>query len=463
MTSLIDFFNQLGIGGAKEPAAQPATTQPAAAPEAPIQPLPKVEAPVTSMQPIQDVQPYQVPKPVLVSKSTSNQSLDKASKADLTQSGINQTSSYNEQGNYIKALGSAQNQAKEQVNAQLGSPEQKSKEYQATVSDSKEKMKADMVELDSKISALKDTQFKDFWADKSTGTKIGMALAVGLGQYGAMMTGSKNVAWDIVQKAMDDDYRAQEANYNRQLKNIEASKLGMDQKQKLIDSATKDFETYQVARSYAVEQKAEEIMKKNGQQLTPALQEAYFKLQQDKEKNAQGLILAKADKMTNQVNSAIQQSQINPELANKMSTDPNTGIGKYNKAIDDYQTVQNFKKSGNYNASVIKLVADGLKQGSYDPSKFDPTTRSLVEKLKDQGEKALGDGEQQKIVKSAEKFFEENAKQSYNDVKNQIPMFKSLGMQHTVGQNPDIYVRSLPKGLSNSMTDLSQSGLKKAP
>lgn len=468
LSELFDSFNAAALKGAGSPGAKP--VDPLAQPVQPMQSaqpqqLPKVAAPIQPMQSAQPVsQPYIRPSPVPVSSSKSTQSIDTVSRGELATSGQRQDAAYNEQVKYIEDLGAAQGEAKDQVNQEMGSPEQKVKDYQDSVSDAKDQMKADMVELDTKIQDLKSSEFKDFWADKSTGTKIAMALAVGLGQYGAMMTGSKNVAWDIVQKAMDDDYRMQEANFNRKLKNIEVSKLGIDQKQKLIDIAHKDFDTYQVARSYAVEQKAEKIMRDNGQELSPALQDAYQKIQQDKEKNAQGLISAKANKIINQTNSAIPQSQITPDLANKMSTDANSSLGKYNKSVDDYQQMQNFRKSGNYNASVIQLIATGLKQNSYNPNQFDTTTRSLFEKWRDSGfTKQLGKGEEQIIVKAAEKYFEESVKSSYDEVKSQIPMFKSLASQHTAGQNSELYVKPLPRDLLNKTQDLSKSGLKKAP
>lgn len=64
-------------------------------------------------------------------------------------------------------------------------------------------------------AAKKNFQFKDYWSDKSTARRIGSAIAVAFGAYGAAMTHSQNYALEILNKDMDDDHRNQVDRLNK--------------------------------------------------------------------------------------------------------------------------------------------------------------------------------------------------------------------------------------------------------
>lgn len=59
--------------------------------------------------------------------------------------------------------------------------------------------------------AIKDFQFHDFWDGKSGARRVGSALSVALGAYGAGLTKTANFALQILEKEMDDDHRNQVA------------------------------------------------------------------------------------------------------------------------------------------------------------------------------------------------------------------------------------------------------------
>ena len=458
------------LGGAKPVSPSETTTQPAEPPvAAPVanepKPLPNQPTPTTSPISNEPAVNFQQPQIVPLQETDSTQGIKEGDKKLLQDSINRQNAAYQNQIKYVKNLGELNKTASSEADKSLGTQQEKAQQYADIVNTNREKLQNDLREMDSQVEKLKATQFKDFWADKSTAGKIGMAIAVGLGQYAATMTGTQNMSWNILQKAMDDDFRLQQANYDKQLKNIQELRIGMDQKQKLIDAATKDFEVYKVARANYIEDSINKTLQQQGK-LTPALQEMLHKAQIAKEAAYQQSMMGLVEKYTNQTVSAIPQQPIDHKQAMSDVSNEKTPIGQYNKAIQDYNQMKDFKKSGNYNASVIKLVADGLKQGSYEPSKFDPTTRSAIEKLRDLGEKQLNSGERQQVVKAAEKYFNEAAKSAYNNVKYQLPVYWKASMQTSaqMGQNPvrNMYVPEVPQEILNQSADLSKTGMTKA-
>lgn len=62
--------------------------------------------------------------------------------------------------------------------------------------------------------AAKNMPGKDFWADRSTESKIGAAISIGLGAVGAAMTGGENQALKIINNAIDTDMKRQVERYS---------------------------------------------------------------------------------------------------------------------------------------------------------------------------------------------------------------------------------------------------------
>jgi hypothetical protein len=257
----------------------------------------------------------------------------------------------------------------------------------------------------------------------------------------------------------------QQANYDKQLKNIEMLRLGASQKEKLIDAATKDFEVYKVARAAFVEDKINQTMKSQGKG-TDALEDILIKTKQAKEAAFQSGMDKLMQKRVTNVQSAVPQRPINHEVAEKQRADKTSLLFKYNTAQDAYSTMLNFKNSGNYNAIVIDLVAKGLDQGSFDPIKFDPTVRSMFTKVGDKWKLAIGKGDEQELVKAAAKYFEEEAKSTYKEFKAQLPMYQRLSLETSINQGDagilDLYARRAHKNILDMSQDLSTKGLKKA-
>jgi hypothetical protein len=74
-----------------------------------------------------------------------------------------------------------------------------------------------IAEREAQYEAFKKIEFKDYWADKSTGNKILAAIAISLGGVGQALTGAKNnAALDVVQNAINLDFETQTAAASKQ-------------------------------------------------------------------------------------------------------------------------------------------------------------------------------------------------------------------------------------------------------
>jgi hypothetical protein len=65
------------------------------------------------------------------------------------------------------------------------------------------------------------TQIKSYWADKNTGQKIGLALAAGLGAFGAALARSPNYAQQIIDNAVAMDLNQQQMNIAKKRQTLE--------------------------------------------------------------------------------------------------------------------------------------------------------------------------------------------------------------------------------------------------
>jgi len=455
---------------AAEPSAAPAAEPSAAPAAAPVsnepKPLPNQSMPtnIQSGTSVDNNPTVDLTKLIPLQTTVTDQTIAQGDKELLQDSLNKQNTAYDNQIAYIQNLGKLTKKASDEADKSLGTQQDAAKKYEETITTNREKLQADLREMDSQLENLKATQYKDFWADKSTAGKISMAIAVGLGQYASTMTGTQNMAWNILQKAMDDDFRLQQANYDKQVKNIQELRIGMEQKHKLMDASTKEFEVYKVARANYIEDAINKALPKGA--LTQALQDIKNKTQLAKQAAYQQTLSTMVDRKVTQTVSGMQQQPIDHKQAQADMSNEKTILGQYNKAIQDYNRVQSLKGSENYNGTVIDLIANAEKQGSYDPKKFDATTRSLYEKARDYGLSALGQGDQAKVVKAAEKYFELSASDAYKNAKGILPSYWNLSLKTTaqMGQAPNrhAYALELPKTLLNKSADLSKTGMTKA-
>lgn len=75
-----------------------------------------------------------------------------------------------------------------------------------------EEIKTQVQKLNDLNEDIKNYKVKDFWADKSTGTKIIASIGVALGAAGSALAGGPNAAMSILQNAVERDLQKQKEN-----------------------------------------------------------------------------------------------------------------------------------------------------------------------------------------------------------------------------------------------------------
>lgn len=94
--------------------------------------------------------------------------------------------------------------------------EQKSREQAAYAQADNENLEA----LNER--ATKEIDPEAYWKDKGAFAKVLAGIAIGLGQFGALMRGGRNNAWDIIQSGVDANIRAQETSASHASKAFDA-------------------------------------------------------------------------------------------------------------------------------------------------------------------------------------------------------------------------------------------------
>lgn len=122
-----------------------------------------------------------------------------------------------------------------------------------------------MAEYDAQYEKYKNMEIKDYWDDKSTGTKVAAAIAIGLGAFGASMSGRQtNDAANIISAAIDRDFNRQRENILKQKETIGVAKEGMEIARQAKTDRLNDLNLKEAAAKEAVAAKYEQKMRQIG-------------------------------------------------------------------------------------------------------------------------------------------------------------------------------------------------------
>lgn len=106
------------------------------------------------------------------------------------------------------------------------------------------------------LQKFQNEEYQGFWQTRGTGEKIAAALAITMGAVGAALQGrAGNVALDIIQKAIDDDYTQYENRILKQLKGLEQSRIAEEDKAELEEKAILSAAAYRSAQLGQVKNK----------------------------------------------------------------------------------------------------------------------------------------------------------------------------------------------------------------
>jgi hypothetical protein len=262
-------------------------------------------------------------------------------------------------------------------------------------------------DLQAKADAISKHEIKDFFADKSTFSKIMLGIATGVGQYSSSQTGGPNNAMIIIQNAIDNDFRQQKAVLDKMKSDYDISKGQRGLTQEKYDRAVSDLNmTHAQALSKAgdlIKQKAVTQVKKPEiqQQLEAnsiALQERAAQMKQ-----------IEAEKLKREVIKTTQTDQsvqivggLKPEAVKEVQNFDNSSksIQGYNDAKNAYQ---NFKALPP-GAAIVDFMATGMKQGSFSPEMVEMLKkRNLVDKAGEVIRENWSGGVDPELMKDLEK------------------------------------------------------------
>lgn len=175
-----------------------------------------------------------------------------------------------------KAAASTREAGKANLDA-LGAGQEHAPEAEALKQEQSDNARLEQADIEAHLQASKDAEakateawnqaaankknfkFRDFYANKSTARRIGSAMAVAFGAYGASLNHTQNYALEILNKEMDDDHRNQVAEFG-QLSDAEVmAKTGIADARAARVQGLTDIGARSAASDRAIAAKAAEV------------------------------------------------------------------------------------------------------------------------------------------------------------------------------------------------------------
>lgn len=122
------------------------------------------------------------------------------------------------------------------------------------------KRKAQVAEAEDKLGKM---DFHSYWSDKSTGNRVLAALSVGLGALGSR--GGENRALEIVEGAIERDYRAQRDRIAKQERAVESARKGKGEAEHDLDRSTLELDTWKAGAYATAAAKAKQYLAMKGE------------------------------------------------------------------------------------------------------------------------------------------------------------------------------------------------------
>lgn len=223
---------------------------------------------------------------------------------------------------------------------------------------------------ESEVKAAQDAvdqfQFKDFWAEKSTGDRLLAAIATGMGAFGAGMTGGPNYAMNIIKDTIDRDLDVQKSRLGKAQAGVQArrSVLG-DLRARLKDEEAADLAFYDASLKKVEDKFLGMAATAKSADLKAKAQEMAAKLQEERAK-VQGSLATKVQTtVTAESKPVIPQGGFkSPEELIK-TADGDALIKAAREARTASDQFRTLREAGADGAAVADYIANGLKQGSF--------------------------------------------------------------------------------------------------
>jgi hypothetical protein len=224
-------------------------------------------------------------------------------------------------------------------------------------------------DLQAKADAISKFEFKDYFANKSTFSKILLGVATGVGQYSSTQVGGPNNAMVIIQNAIDNDFRQQKAVLDKMKMDYDISKGQRGITQERYDRAVSDLN---MTHAQALT-KAGDLIK---EKLVTSVKKPQIQQQLEADSIAlkeQGIAMRKAEgeklkrevvkTTTIQKENSVQGPSV--ELTGKAQDYMNKSkpIEKYTAAKDSYRKFKELPDD----VAVLNFMVKDMDQGSIPP------------------------------------------------------------------------------------------------
>lgn len=111
-----------------------------------------------------------------------------------------------------------------------------------------QRLQNDLQQIDVKVAELANFKPEKFWDSKDTADKITAALSVGLGGFGAALTGSgQNIGQVLLERQMKEFATGEQRKYESKVKQIDAMQTSAKNKALLMDETDKLYDARKLA------------------------------------------------------------------------------------------------------------------------------------------------------------------------------------------------------------------------
>jgi hypothetical protein len=351
----------------------------------------------------------------------------------------------------------AQAKAQAEVDAQIAYEQERIKKQQEFDRQYQEKAS----QIAESVKAVKEFQFKDFFQDKGLAAKALAAIAVGLGEYGATLTGRENAAYKVLNNAIEMDFAKQQANlsklkdavaaskgdrsdlleeYNRASTMLDASKAvayekaGLLYKQQLAKQGLTAEQISKDSRILDLKQKELEAQQKTQESLRANVTSSLSKGEQTSMKEVNPADIKKAEREANLAGDK-RLKEVQDTLQG------NEDFKKYRKddlALKGFLSLRNNNAKG---AAITKYIADVLQQGSFGPdmNKFVESFNGIKAFEEKVNKLAGGTLVSDTLLNSLEKAMRNDIRHSQNAAKGVLKLAREKGQELT--GDPEFFTR----------------------
>lgn len=288
-----------------------------------------------------------------------------------------------------------------------------------------------------------------FWENKSLAGKVTAALAVGLGAYGAAMTGTPNFALNIITDAINRDVDAQKANIALKEKGLQAKKTSFDMlrdkfgDERTAEALARDLMLKDVnARVTAIAAKSKSpIIQANAQAVKAGLQEEIAK-------NNLRMFEIAQDKTVTETKTRTETAPMRPVDMTKEATEvwdllhkPDSTLKKWKETKGTLNEFRHMRQSGADGVALIGYVAGGgLHQGSVSEN-FTALLRKkgLFDKGWEGVRRHLEGGEDPELLNALEKGLAAKEQSLYKSAGPSVLYAKEMGAR--LMKNPDFFLQ----------------------